>query len=106
MFKRNPGSALRSRRYHSQTRELRANILTHNLAMLLRKSLFYTEQKEMSMLWSSTDWWQLTSARTRSTRQESGSVGRTDHPSDAVMLFVANLHLCHTLSERILLTSF
>lgn len=35
MLKRNLGSSLRARRYHSQTREIRARILTHNLAILL-----------------------------------------------------------------------
>jgi hypothetical protein len=35
MIKRNFGSALRSRNYHNQTREIRARILTHNIAILL-----------------------------------------------------------------------
>lgn len=35
MIKRNYGSALRARSYHSQTREIRARILTHNIAILL-----------------------------------------------------------------------
>ena len=44
MFKRNLGSALRGRRYHSQTREIRLRILTHNLMILLPSPMFYTEQ--------------------------------------------------------------
>ena len=44
MFKRNLGASLRARGHHSQTREIRARILTHNLAILLWKSMFYTEQ--------------------------------------------------------------
>jgi hypothetical protein len=44
MFKRNLGASLRARSYHSQTREIRARILTHNLAILLRMTMFYTEQ--------------------------------------------------------------
>ncbi len=43
MLKRNLGSALRARQYHSQTREIRARILTHNLAILLCICMFYTE---------------------------------------------------------------
>jgi len=43
MLKRNTGSSLRARRYHSQTREIRARILTHNLMILLRIWMFYTE---------------------------------------------------------------
>ena len=43
MFKRNLGASLRARRYHSQSREIRARILTHNLAILLRMCMFYTE---------------------------------------------------------------
>lgn len=35
MFKRNLGASLRARHYHSQSREIRARILTHNLAILL-----------------------------------------------------------------------
>ncbi len=34
MFKRNMGASLRARSYHSQTREIRLRILTHNLAIL------------------------------------------------------------------------
>ena len=45
MFKRNLGSALRSRRYQNQSREIRARILAHNLAILLHFSMFYTEQQ-------------------------------------------------------------
>lgn len=44
MLKRNLGSSLRARRYHSQAREIRARILTHNLAILLYICMFYTEQ--------------------------------------------------------------
>ena len=44
MFKRNLGSRRRARRYQSQTREIHARILTHNLAILLPKWMFYTEQ--------------------------------------------------------------
>jgi transposase len=36
MLKRNLGSALRARRYQSQNREMRLQILTHNLGILLR----------------------------------------------------------------------
>jgi hypothetical protein len=36
MLKRNMGAALRARNYHSQTREIRLRILTHNLAILRR----------------------------------------------------------------------
>jgi hypothetical protein len=36
MIKRNLGSALRARRYHTQTREIRLRILTHDLAILRR----------------------------------------------------------------------
>ena len=46
--KRNFGSALRARRYHSQNREIRLRVLTHDLGILLRParhSMFYTEQK-------------------------------------------------------------
>jgi len=50
MFKRNLGSALRARRYHSQTREIRARILTHNLMILLWMWMFYTEQKRSSFM--------------------------------------------------------
>ena len=39
MFKRNLGSALRARTYHSQTREIRLRVLTHNITILL--CLFY-----------------------------------------------------------------
>lgn len=35
MFKRNLGASLRARHYHSQSREIRARILTHNLSILL-----------------------------------------------------------------------
>jgi len=35
MLKRNLGSALRARHYHSQTREIRLRILTHNIMILL-----------------------------------------------------------------------
>jgi hypothetical protein len=48
MLKRNFGSALRARRYHSQNREIRLRILTHDLGILLRPlchSMFYTEQE-------------------------------------------------------------
>ncbi len=47
MLKRNLGSALRARSYHSQNREIRLRVLTHNLGILLRPSrhsMFYTEQ--------------------------------------------------------------
>lgn len=37
MLKRNMGAALRARNYHSQTREIRLRILTHNLAILWRQ---------------------------------------------------------------------
>ena len=36
MLKRNMGAALRARNHHSQTREIRLRILTHNLAILRR----------------------------------------------------------------------
>ncbi len=36
MLKRNMGSALRARTYHSQNREIRLRVLTHNLAILWR----------------------------------------------------------------------
>ena len=36
MLKRNFGSALRARHYHSQNREIRLRILTHDLGILLR----------------------------------------------------------------------
>jgi hypothetical protein len=36
MLKRNMGSALRARSYHSQNREIRLRVLTHNLAILWR----------------------------------------------------------------------
>ena len=36
MLKRNFGSALRARSYHSQNREIRLRILTHDLGILLR----------------------------------------------------------------------
>ena len=39
MLKRNLGSALRARTHHSQTREIRLRVLTHNIMILLR--LFY-----------------------------------------------------------------
>jgi IS4 transposase len=44
MLKRNLGASLRARHHHSQTREIRARILTHNLAILLSPGMFYTEQ--------------------------------------------------------------
>ena len=37
MLKRNMGSALRARNHHSQNREIRLRILTHNLAILWRR---------------------------------------------------------------------
>jgi hypothetical protein len=37
MLKRNMGSALRARNYHSQNREIRLRVLTHNLAILRRQ---------------------------------------------------------------------
>jgi len=37
MLKQNMGTALMARSYHSQTREIRLRILTHNLAILWRK---------------------------------------------------------------------
>jgi len=43
MLKRNLGASLRARRYQSQTREIRARILAHNLAILLWMRMFYTE---------------------------------------------------------------
>jgi len=49
MLKRNFGSALRARHYHSQNREIRLRILTHDLGILLRPwrhAMFYTEQNE------------------------------------------------------------
>jgi len=39
MLKRNMGAALRARNYHSQTREIRLRILTHNMAILWRQIL-------------------------------------------------------------------
>jgi len=50
MFKRNLGSSLRARRYHSQSREIRARILTHNLAILLSTCMFYTEHNRPDLL--------------------------------------------------------
>lgn len=44
MLKRNLGSSLRARRYQSQSREIRARILTHNLMILRCHGMFYTEQ--------------------------------------------------------------
>jgi hypothetical protein len=47
MLKRNLGSALRARNYHSQNRETRLRVLTHDVGILLRPSrhsMFYTEQ--------------------------------------------------------------
>jgi hypothetical protein len=47
MLKRNFGSALRARSYHSQNREIRLRVLTHDLGILLRQScqwMFYTER--------------------------------------------------------------
>jgi hypothetical protein len=38
MLKRNMGAALRARSYHSQNREIRLRVLTHNLAILWRPS--------------------------------------------------------------------
>ena len=43
MLKRNLGASLRARTHHSQAREIRARILAHNLAILLRRRMFYTE---------------------------------------------------------------
>jgi hypothetical protein len=37
MLKRNLGSALRARSYHSQNREIRLRVLAHNLGILLRQ---------------------------------------------------------------------
>ena len=37
MLKRNMGAALRARTYHSQSREIRLRVLTHNLAILWRR---------------------------------------------------------------------
>jgi hypothetical protein len=37
MLKRNMGAALRARTYHSQNREIRLRVLTHNLAILWRR---------------------------------------------------------------------
>jgi hypothetical protein len=37
MLKRNMGAALRARNYHSQNREIRLRVLTHNLAILWRQ---------------------------------------------------------------------
>jgi len=45
MLKRNLGAALRGREHYSQTREIRARILTHNLMILLWVVMFYTEQQ-------------------------------------------------------------
>jgi hypothetical protein len=44
MFKRNLGSSLRARGCHSQTREIRLRIFTHDLMILLPPAMFYTEQ--------------------------------------------------------------
>jgi hypothetical protein len=47
MRKRHLGSALRARSYHSQNREIRLRVLTHNLGILMRpvcQYMFYTEQ--------------------------------------------------------------
>jgi hypothetical protein len=44
MLKRNLGSALRGRNYHSQTREIRLRVITHNIMILLQITMFYTEQ--------------------------------------------------------------
>ena len=44
MLKQNLGASLRARRRHNQTREIRARILTYNLAILLWMMMFYTEQ--------------------------------------------------------------
>jgi len=53
MLKRNLGSSLRARRYHTQTRELRARVLTHNLMILWPIGMFHTEQHHGSLLWGS-----------------------------------------------------
>jgi hypothetical protein len=44
MLKRNLGAALRARHYHSQTREIRLRLLTHNLMILRSVLMFHTEQ--------------------------------------------------------------
>jgi hypothetical protein len=44
MLKRNLGVALRARCSQSQSREIRARILTHNIMILLPTRMFYTEQ--------------------------------------------------------------
>ena len=44
MLKRNMGASLRARRYHTQSREIRLRILTHNIMILLLQRMFYTEQ--------------------------------------------------------------
>ena len=51
MLKRNLGAALRARRYQSQSREIRARILTHNLMILLPPGMFYTEQDANHLLY-------------------------------------------------------
>ena len=44
MLKRNLGAALHARHYHSQTREIRLRLLTHNLMILRSSTMFHTEQ--------------------------------------------------------------
>ena len=45
MLRRNLGTRLRAQGHYSQTREIRARILTHNLAILLCRRMFYTERQ-------------------------------------------------------------
>lgn len=50
MLKRNLGSALRARTYHTQNREIRLRVLTHNLGILLCQYMFYTEQNPLGFV--------------------------------------------------------
>jgi hypothetical protein len=50
MIKRNLGSALRARTYHSQNREIRLRVLTHNLAILWRRPLCSIQSRSVPRL--------------------------------------------------------
>jgi hypothetical protein len=68
MLKRNFGSELRARRYHSQNREIRLRVLTHDVGILLRPlvtqcpMMFYTEQERLHLPRSITGSWSHTNA--------------------------------------------
>ena len=50
MLKRNLGAALRARTYHSQNREIRLRVLTHNLAILWRQLRCFIQSRSMSRI--------------------------------------------------------